>query len=184
MKSQAQAPSGDRPSLAKFLGEGPALIEAYLQEQHDLTAVERFSQAHDKLHLGGRPHLESHYKELIPLEKPRPGQQYGFEVDLDRCTGCKACVTACHNLNGLDPGETWRAVGLIHSVSGKPMQQTVTTACQHCLEPACSHGCPVNAYEKDPVTGIVKHLDDQCIGCQYCILKCPYDVPQDRKSVV
>jgi ferredoxin len=36
----------------------------------------------------------------------------------------------------------------------------------------------VNAYEKDPVTGIVKHLDDQCIGCQYCMLKCPYDVPR------
>jgi DMSO reductase anchor subunit/NAD-dependent dihydropyrimidine dehydrogenase PreA subunit len=36
----------------------------------------------------------------------------------------------------------------------------------------------VLAYEKDEVTGIVRHLDDQCIGCQYCILKCPYDVPK------
>jgi len=36
----------------------------------------------------------------------------------------------------------------------------------------------VNAYEKDPVTGIVRHLDDQCFGCQYCTLACPYDVPQ------
>ena len=38
-------------------------------------------------------------------------------------------------------------------------------------------GCPVDAYEKDPVTGIVKHLDDQCIGCSYCTLTCPYEVP-------
>ena len=38
--------------------------------------------------------------------------------------------------------------------------------------------CPVNAYEKDPITGIVKHLDDQCFGCQYCTLACPYDVPK------
>ena len=38
--------------------------------------------------------------------------------------------------------------------------------------------CPVNAYEKDPTTGIVKHLDDQCFGCQYCTLACPYDVPK------
>ena len=43
-------------------------------------------------------------------------------------------------------------------------------------------GCPVGAYKKDSVTGIVKHLDDQCIGCQYCIFTCPYDVPQYSKS--
>jgi DMSO reductase anchor subunit/Fe-S-cluster-containing hydrogenase component 2 len=60
----------------------------------------------------------------------------------------------------------------------KPYVQTVTTACHHCEEPACSNGCPVLAYDKDPVTGIVRHLDDQCIGCSYCILKCPYDVPK------
>ena len=44
------------------------------------------------------------------------------------------------------------------------------------------HGCPVNAYEKDRVTGIVKHLDDQCIGCVYCTLLCPYEVPQYNKA--
>jgi formate dehydrogenase iron-sulfur subunit len=40
------------------------------------------------------------------------------------------------------------------------------------------NGCPVLAYEKDAKTGIVRHLDDQCIGCQYCVLKCPYEVPR------
>ena len=59
-----------------------------------------------------------------------------------------------------------------------PAQQTVTTSCHHCLEPACLQGCPTKAYEKDPVTGIVKHLDDQCFGCQYCTLMCPYDAPK------
>jgi DMSO reductase anchor subunit/ferredoxin len=44
------------------------------------------------------------------------------------------------------------------------------------------NGCPVNAYHKDPVTGVVRHLDDQCIGCQYCIWKCPYDVPKYSKK--
>jgi formate dehydrogenase iron-sulfur subunit len=167
------------PSLSAFTGGGPSLIGTYLDRQQDLTAVERFSRHHDEMGKeGAPPTLESHYRDLIPLEMPRPGQQFAFEVDLDRCTGCKACVTACHNLNGLDEHETWRAVGLIHNVRGKPMQQTITTACQHCLEPGCSHGCPVKAYEKDPKTGVVKHLDDQCIGCEYCILKCPYDVPQ------
>ena len=44
------------------------------------------------------------------------------------------------------------------------------------------NGCPVGAYEKDKDTGIVRHLDDQCIGCSYCILKCPYDVPKYSKK--
>jgi len=56
--------------------------------------------------------------------------------------------------------------------------QHVTAACHHCLEPACMIACPVNAYEKDSITGIVKHLDDQCFGCQYCTMACPYDVPK------
>jgi DMSO reductase anchor subunit/ferredoxin len=44
------------------------------------------------------------------------------------------------------------------------------------------NGCPVLAYDKDPITGIVRHLDDQCIGCQYCVFKCPYDVPKYSAS--
>ena len=63
-----------------------------------------------------------------------------------------------------------------------PVLQHVTTTCHHCLEPPCLEGCPVLAYEKDATTGIVRHLDDQCIGCQYCILKCPYDVPKYSHS--
>jgi Fe-S-cluster-containing dehydrogenase component len=63
-----------------------------------------------------------------------------------------------------------------------PDQQTVTSSCHHCLEPACLQGCPTQAYEKDPITGIVKHLDDQCFGCQYCTLMCPYDAPKYNKA--
>lgn len=158
------------------------LVQHYLEEQQRLTAVERFSQRHDAEALGPGARF---YKDLLPLEKPGKGQQLAFEVDLDACTGCKACVTACHRLNGLDDdeGETWRSVGLLHGgTPAEPVQQTVTTACHHCLDPACMKGCPVGAYEKDPVTGIVKHLDDQCIGCQYCTLTCPYEVPQYSKK--
>ncbi len=54
----------------------------------------------------------------------------------------------------------------------------MTTACHHCLDPACLTACPVDAYEKHPETGIVRHLDDQCFGCQYCTLACPYDAPK------
>jgi formate dehydrogenase iron-sulfur subunit len=143
-----------------------------------LTAAEAFSSFHDG-HDERFQLRQSRYRELMPASPPQPEQQYAFEVDLDRCSGCKACVTACHSLNGLDENETWRDVGLlIGGTSTLPVMQHVTAACHHCLEPACLAACPVNAYEKDPLTGIVKHLDDQCFGCQYCTLACPYDVPK------
>lgn len=151
------------------------MLEGLLRDQQSLTAVDRFSQFHDD---SDSPVAEKYYRDLIPLNQPEEGEQYGFEVDLSACSGCKACVTACHNLNGLEEDETWRNTGLLVGGSTElPIIQHVTTACHHCLEPACMKGCPVEAYEKDPVTGIVKHLDDQCIGCQYCILNCPYEVP-------
>jgi formate dehydrogenase iron-sulfur subunit len=122
-------------------------------------------------------------RSLIPLTKPGQEEQYAFEVSLDRCTGCKACVSACHSLNGLDDHEVWRDVGTLLGGSDAPgWQQTITTACHHCEDPGCMNGCPVGAYEKDKDTGIVRHLDDQCIGCSYCILKCPYDVPKYSKK--
>ncbi len=160
--------------LSDGRGDGPTLIDLLLGEQQNLTAVERFSQDH-----ANAPLQAKYYSKLLPASQPGEGQQYAFEVDLDRCSGCKACVTACHSLNGLDEEETWRDVGLlIGGTSSNPVMQHVTTACHHCLEPACMIACPVNAYEKNPVTGIVKHLDDQCFGCQYCTLACPYDVPK------
>lgn len=158
---------------------GPSLIRSLLDEQGQLTAAEKFAQ-HQVCETS--PAQARYYRDLIPSESPGAGQQYAFEVDLDACTGCKACVTACHSLNGLDAGESWRDVGLVlGGTTALPVLQTVTSACHHCLAPACLEGCPVEAYEKDPVTGIVKHLDDQCIGCQYCMLMCPYDVPKYSK---
>lgn len=155
------------------------LVSLYLREQQH-TAVERFAQRHES---SRTPLMEGAYRDLIPLSRPNPGEQYAFEVDLDACTGCKACVAACHNLNGLEPDEMWRNVGVLYGGSdSQPYLQHITTACHHCVEPACLSGCPVLAYDKDPVTGIVRHLDDQCIGCQYCIFMCPYDVPRYSSS--
>lgn len=164
--------------------ESFTLIDQLLAEQHSLTAVERFSQKHERADF---PAQAKYYRDLIPLAKPATGQQYAFEVNLDKCTGCKACVSACHSLNGLEENETWRDVGTLFGHRGTAAyQQTVTTACHHCAEPACLHGCPVMAYDKDKETGVVRHLDDQCIGCQYCTMKCPYDVPKysERLGIV
>jgi formate dehydrogenase iron-sulfur subunit len=155
------------------LSDSSDLLTRVLREQQTLrTPVALFAEEYDSNSIKRR------FTHLIPLSKPNPGEQYAFHVNLDACTGCKACVAACHSLNGLDDDESWRDVGLLVGLKKQPYVQTVTTACHHCEDPACSNGCPVLAYDKDPVTGIVRHLDDQCIGCSYCILKCPYDVPK------
>lgn len=149
------------------------------------SAVDFFADWHDE-RAPGRD--TGAYRSVMPATPPGSGQQYRFEVDLDRCSGCKACVSACHSLNGLDADESWRSVGLLvgSGIEAPAWTQHVTTACHHCVEPACLIGCPVEAYEKDPITGIVAHLDDQCIGCRYCMLTCPYEVPKfnDRLGVV
>ncbi|MCA9054088.1 MAG: dimethyl sulfoxide reductase anchor subunit [Planctomycetaceae bacterium] len=172
----------DQPGTGRIAGresgqlQGGGLLQYLLNEQQQLTAVEEFSQFHDAQ---SAPAQARYYEKLLPASPPQAGEQYAFEVDLDCCSGCKACVTACHSLNGLDDGETWRDVGLLlGGTTVNPVMQHVTTACHHCLEPPCMIACPVDAYEKHPETGIVRHLDDQCFGCQYCTLACPYDVPK------
>lgn len=156
------------------------LITDLLNQQQQLTFVDRFSTAQDRG--AGSPQAKL-YRDLLPAQQPGKGEQFAFEVDLDACSGCKSCVAACHSLNGLEETETWRSVGLLHGgTAQEPVIQHVTTACHHCVDPACLSGCPVEAYEKDPQTGIVRHLDDQCIGCSYCIFKCPYDVPKYSAS--
>ena len=152
------------------------LISRLLDEQSEITAVEQFSSWHKS---ATEPAQARYYRDLLPATPPGPGQQLAFQVDLDQCSGCKACVVACHSLNGLDAGESFRDVGLLVGTGDSgPLFQHVTTACHHCVDPACLNACPVNAYEKDPITGIVRHLDDQCFGCQYCSLACPYEVPK------
>lgn len=166
----------EAPEIVVPTLDAASFLDRVLREQQSLSAVETFARAHDDNASLDRATL---YRALLPATPPGPGQQYAFEVDLDRCSGCKACVTACHTMNGLDEQETWRDVGLLVGGSRTaPVMQHVTAACHHCLDPACLNACPVNAYEKNPITGIVKHLDDQCFGCQYCTLACPYDVPK------
>ncbi|MEM6469854.1 MAG: DmsC/YnfH family molybdoenzyme membrane anchor subunit [Planctomycetota bacterium] len=165
----------------------PEFLGSLLDEQQQLSAVESFSRWHDDLDEETAPAQEKYYRSLLPASPPGPDQQLAFEVDLDACSGCKACVVACHTLNGLEEDESWRKVGtlVIGQVDDESPSaiQHVTTACHHCEDPGCLNGCPVKAYDKDPVSGIVRHLDDQCIGCKYCTMMCPYEVPQYSKRL-
>lgn len=116
---------------------------------------------------------------LVPGRVPVDGEQYRFHVDMRKCIGCKCCVVACNEQNGNPASINWRRV---EEVEGgwypDATRSFLSMGCNHCLEPTCLSGCPVDAYTKDTATGIVLHSADTCIGCQYCTWNCSYGVPQ------
>lgn len=105
--------------------------------------------------------------------------QLGFVLDLDRCTGCAACVLACRNENAPSSGIAWRSI-VTFNKSRFPTAPVLhySLACNHCLEPACLAGCPAAAYTKDPATGAVALDPERCMGCRYCAWLCPYEAPR------
>lgn len=114
-----------------------------------------------------------------PLRLPAAGEQYRFHFDMTKCIGCKCCVVACNEQNGNPADILWRRVGEIEGGTyPHTLRHYLSIGCNHCLEPACMTGCPVDAYSKDELTGIVRHNADACIGCQYCTWNCSYGVPQ------
>jgi DMSO reductase iron-sulfur subunit len=116
----------------------------------------------------------------VPLPPPPgPGEQYRFHFDMTKCIGCKCCVVACNEQNGNPADILWRRVGEIEGGTYPDTQRNyLSIGCNHCLEPTCMTGCPVDAYSKDGPTGIVRHNADIRIGCQYCTWNCSYGVPQ------
>jgi len=115
----------------------------------------------------------------IPRRALETGEQYRFHFDMTKCIGCKCCVVACNEQNGNPAHIHWRRVGEIEGGWYPNTQRLhLSMGCNHCLEPTCLKGCPVDAYSKDPATGVVIHSADICIGCQYCTWNCSYGVPQ------
>jgi DMSO reductase iron-sulfur subunit len=116
---------------------------------------------------------------LVPERLPDRGEQYRFHFDMTKCIGCRSCEIACNEQNGNPAVIQWRRVGEIEGgVYPDTQRHYLSMGCNHCLDPDCLRGCPVNAYTKDPFTGIVLHSAEACIGCQYCVWNCPYSVPQ------
>jgi formate dehydrogenase iron-sulfur subunit len=119
--------------------------------------------------------IESRMPDRAPVE----GEQFRFHVDMESCIGCKCCVVACNEQNGNPASINWRRVGEIEGgFFPSTSRSYLSMGCNHCLEPTCLEGCPVDAYTKDSITGIVQHSADACIGCQYCTWNCSYGVPQ------
>ncbi|WP_029009766.1 hydrogenase 2 operon protein HybA [Azospirillum halopraeferens] len=138
--------------------------------------------------------------------KPAAPQAVGLLYDSTLCIGCKACVTACKDANGMPPDVSpdqtaWNDAGqwdtpvdlsartlnvikvYTHGTMAAKDRETdgfafVKRQCLHCTDPSCVSVCPVSAMTKDPVSGIVSHDPDACIGCRYCVLSCPFGVPR------
>jgi Fe-S-cluster-containing dehydrogenase component len=116
-------------------------------------------------------------------------QQYAMLHDTTRCIGCQACERACCEKNGFPLPETKPETG--HERVTGPEALTVVNAratgekgsvfsktqCMHCDQPACVSACLVNAMFKTP-EGPVIWQEDKCMGCRYCMIACPYDVPK------
>ena len=117
----------------------------------------------------------------------------GVLVDTTKCVGCRACEAACAESNQLD-GPAHLADDRVFEQRRLTDQQTFTVVnraepnlpdqarfakkqCMHCLEPACATACPVRALEKTRTGPVVYHAD-RCLGCRYCMVACPFEVPK------
>ena len=114
-------------------------------------------------------------------------------VDLTKCIGCESCVVACKLWNKLpyhakhtvkrqenDLDDThWTVVQKkrVAAENGKEYTRFVKKQCMHCLEPACASACFSKALRVDENHAVV-YYPDLCVGCRYCMLACPYDVPR------
>lgn len=110
--------------------------------------------------------------------------KFGMVIDLDRCTGCQACVVACRVENNVpsappDQAAMGREISwmeIIETVSGEYPQvraRYMPRPCFQCENPPCIRVCPVKATYINP-DGIVGQVYGRCIGCRYCTNACPY----------
>ncbi|MCD8316348.1 MAG: 4Fe-4S dicluster domain-containing protein [Eggerthellaceae bacterium] len=109
--------------------------------------------------------------------------QYAIATDLNRCVGCLACSVSCKVINGVNIGEFWLKVlrvGPNPTAGGSGHwpdveQYFLPITCQHCEDPCCVEVCPTGASTKQE-DGTVQIDKSKCIGCQFCVMSCPYGV--------
>lgn len=109
--------------------------------------------------------------------------QYAICTDLDRCVGCLACSVACKVINNVPIGSFWNKtlrIGPNPKEDGSGQYPDtelyfLNVQCQHCTDPECVKVCPTEASHKTD-DGTVQIDKSKCIGCQFCVMSCPYGV--------
>src|SRR5271169_5343423 len=117
-------------------------------------------------------------------------------IDVTTCIGCKACEVACLEWNGYPFRETvfdntyqtmpdlaWNYYNLIrfneHVAEDGSFQWLMRKdGCMHCADPGCLKACPADGAIVQYENGIVDFQQDNCIGCQYCVTGCPFNIPK------
>ncbi len=117
-------------------------------------------------------------------------------VDVTTCIGCKACEVACLEWNGYPFRETafdntyqtmpdlaWNYYNLIrfneHTASDGTFSWLMRKdQCMHCADPGCLRACPSDGAIVQYANGIVDFQQEYCIGCQYCVTGCPFNIPK------
>jgi Fe-S-cluster-containing dehydrogenase component len=120
----------------------------------------------------------------------------GVLVDTTRCVGCRACEAACAEANDLPPppegDEVLRSTRDTSQTAFTVVNRTTAPdggdrygkkQCMHCVAPACASACPVRALDKQP-NGPVTYDAGKCMGCRYCMVACPFDVPKYEYEAV
>jgi molybdopterin-containing oxidoreductase family iron-sulfur binding subunit len=111
--------------------------------------------------------------------------KWGLVIDIDKCTGCGACMVACQTENNIAPEQdasnklrtlTWMNVYELKNGKEFPQAEVafLPRPCMQCGNPSCVPVCPVVATDKNEDGGIVSQIYPRCIGCRYCMAACPY----------
>ncbi len=123
----------------------------------------------------------------------------GILYDATLCVGCQVCMVACKKANDMPyehsgPEKLWdnpvslssRTLNIIKKYqhgNGEWKDRDegysfIKRHCMHCLDASCVSACPVSAMTKDKATGMVVYNEEACIGCRYCQVACPFNIPK------